>query len=160
MQRPLEWWNEVVEADLHVSVSAANTPLSSVPIAIQNLKCRMGNLGHFEAAPDDAAWSQWSQIGNELVKLFGIHQASWIGRNVKPAYVRGFLDLSERLGPVVPGKGLEPLQPCGHQLLRLARLPIPPTRHTVTVYGERPGRAMEDKDRTFRQITRPRTPEQ
>ncbi len=30
---------------------------------------------------------------------------------------------------VVPGKGLEPLQPCGHRLLRPACLPIPPTRH-------------------------------
>ena len=30
---------------------------------------------------------------------------------------------------VVPGRGLEPPQPFGHQILSLARLPIPPSGH-------------------------------
>ncbi len=27
---------------------------------------------------------------------------------------------------MVGGKGIEPLRPCGHQILSLARLPVPP----------------------------------
>ncbi len=32
---------------------------------------------------------------------------------------------------VVPGEGLEPTRPCGHQILSLTRLPIPPSRQAV-----------------------------
>ena len=35
---------------------------------------------------------------------------------------------------IVRKKGLEPLRPYGHQLLRLARLPIPPLPRGATVY--------------------------
>lgn len=33
-------------------------------------------------------------------------------------------------------EGLEPTRPCGHQILSLARLPIPPHRRTINIYGE------------------------
>ena len=35
----------------------------------------------------------------------------------------------------VPGRGLEPLRPCGHQILSLARLPISPPRPDDDAYG-------------------------
>jgi hypothetical protein len=38
-------------------------------------------------------------------------------------------DLFQRLKIFLRKKGLEPLRPFGHQLLRLARLPIPPLPH-------------------------------
>ena len=34
-------------------------------------------------------------------------------------------------------EGIEPTRPCGHQILSLARLPIPPHRRTMNIYGER-----------------------
>ena len=46
----------------------------------------------------------------------------------KPALAGGTRDTTPAFGRWVPGKGLEPLRPRGHQLLRLACLPIPPTR--------------------------------
>ena len=36
---------------------------------------------------------------------------------------------------MVPMEGLEPTRPCGHQILSLARLPIPPHRRTINIYG-------------------------
>ena len=35
----------------------------------------------------------------------------------------------ERGKPMVPEVGLEPTRPGGHQILSLARLPVPPLRH-------------------------------
>lgn len=32
---------------------------------------------------------------------------------------------------VVPGKGVEPIHPCGYYTLNVARLPVPPPRHGV-----------------------------
>src|SRR5690606_19350044 len=45
---------------------------------------------------------------------------------------------------VVPRRGLEPLQPCGHQPLKLARLPIPPPRlgHRARAVGPCEARGM------------------
>lgn len=34
---------------------------------------------------------------------------------------------------MVPMEGVEPTRPCGHQILSLARLPIPPHRHPMQV---------------------------
>jgi hypothetical protein len=30
---------------------------------------------------------------------------------------------------LVPGEGIEPPRPCGHEILSLARLPVPPSGH-------------------------------
>ena len=38
-------------------------------------------------------------------------------------------------GKVVPGTGVEPARPCEHQILSLARLPIPPPGHGARSYG-------------------------
>ncbi len=34
---------------------------------------------------------------------------------------------------MVPGKGIEPSRPCGHRILSPARLPVPPTRRSLSV---------------------------
>lgn len=38
-------------------------------------------------------------------------------------------------------EGIEPTRPCGHQILSLARLPIPPHRRTMNIYEEDYGSA-------------------
>src|SRR5579863_213094 len=50
------------------------------------------------------------------------------------SFTRGNISWSEML---VRKKGLEPLRPFGHQLLRLARLPIPPLPHSVPSIASR-----------------------
>jgi hypothetical protein len=37
---------------------------------------------------------------------------------------------------MVPMEGVEPTRPCGHQILSLARLPIPPHRHSKSAGGK------------------------
>ena len=34
---------------------------------------------------------------------------------------------------MVPGPGIEPGRPCGHEILSLERLPIPPSRHSTKI---------------------------
>ena len=56
------------------------------------------------------------------------------GRASPAAILLGFEDGKQRgENIVVRKKGLEPLRPFGHQLLRLARLPIPPLPRGGTV---------------------------
>ncbi len=37
---------------------------------------------------------------------------------------------------LVPGPGIEPGRPCGHEILSLERLPIPPSRHSCSLLLE------------------------
>ena len=50
------------------------------------------------------------------------------------ARVRGLLNTSVTCGNAVSEGGLEPPRPCGHQPLKLARLPIPPLRRGGRAY--------------------------
>jgi hypothetical protein len=49
-------------------------------------------------------------------------------------YLKGSRDLFSykelRGNKLVPGTGLEPARACTHKVLNLARLPIPPSRHS------------------------------
>ena len=58
--------------------------------------------------------------------------------------------------PVVPNEGLEPTHPCGHQLLRLACLPIPPIRRALG--GLRREHRLVLASRQRRSTTRDNTP--
>src|SRR2546427_4855678 len=45
---------------------------------------------------------------------------------------------------MVPTEGVEPTRPRGHQILSLARLPIPPRRHKAAEYKNRCSRSKRD----------------
>jgi hypothetical protein len=69
----------------------------------------------------------------------------WIFRTPKTSQ-----SLSSKAGTwsrnrMVPGAGIEPARPCGHEILSLGRLPIPPSRHNVLIRG---GIGGDDRSRT------------
>ena len=57
-----------------------------------------------------------------------------MGRRLRELFLcwKGFFE--ER--KMVPMEGVEPTRPCGHQILSLARLPIPPHRHSKSAGGK------------------------
>ena len=88
-------------------------------------------------------WKAW--IGSSLQSSVALTRT---GKPTPSNYLHKQLDVTKTLaetnlradtpskGVMVRKKGLEPLRPFGHQLLRLARLPIPPLPRAPTSITE------------------------
>src|SRR5450756_1852002 len=92
------------------------------------------------------SWTSFSAVGSTLVFTMGSPSLRLVASGASRAGIRSVVRAGVRPRPVVRVRGLEPPRAKAHQILSLARLPVPPHPHGVNVEGRRSRRPVHRVD--------------
>src|SRR5450830_304037 len=92
------------------------------------------------------SWTSFSAVGSTLVFTMGSPSLRLAASGAPRAGIRSVVRAGVRPRPVVRVRGLEPSRAKAHQILSLARLPVPPHPHGVNVDGRRSRRPVHRVD--------------
>src|SRR5450759_4603802 len=92
------------------------------------------------------SWTSFSTVGSTFVFTMGSPSLRLAASGASRAGIRSVVRAGVRPRPVVRVRGLEPPRAKAHQILSLARLPVPPHPHGVNVEGRRSRRPVHRVD--------------
>src|SRR5450756_741187 len=92
------------------------------------------------------SWTSFSAVVSTLVFTMGSPSLRLAASGAPRAGIRSVVRAGVRPRPVVRVRGLEPPRAKAHQILSLARLPVPPHPHGVNVEGRRSRRPVHRVD--------------